>query len=293
MVLYEEATTAIKRFQWEESSKYSQANNCGPTCVTFIAGFYKDVSGYGIETTRRLITGMGPYNVNGAVVYGAPQDTPTQPWQQRDMLIKRGVPAEARAITNMAQLRDIVRGGQHPVLVGLLMSQVPDAIKDHTFDGWHAVVIMDVATKDGVLGFWVMDPNFHPRKDGYRIDPDHGRKFYPAWVIQKAMFDANPNSWGVVPLSRKRVPNTNGRGRVEGPGSVVRTDPRWGSDTAWARARRDGSTYRLRDGRRLWANTQRYYFFGFTKDKKWAKVATKSGRRFYIHRSEFTVTRWP
>jgi hypothetical protein len=290
---FEQAATSPKRWQWELSSRYSQPNNCGPTCITFIAGFYKDTASYGIETTRRLINGMGPYNVNGSSVWGAPPNTPTNTWQQRDMLIKRGVGAEVRQINVLSQLRDFVGGGQRPILVGLLMEHVPDYIKDHSFDGWHAVVVMDWGHRNGQSGFWIMDPNFHPPSDGYRVDPDRGRKWYPDWVMQKAMLDASPAPWAVVPLRKKDAPLTRGRGRVNGPGVPIRKEKAWDSANVWARSRANGYTYRESDGHRLWTNAHVYYYFGWDSSKKWARVATATGRRLYIHRSDFEVVRYP
>jgi hypothetical protein len=229
--------------------------------------------------------------VNNQIVYGAPQNMPTQPWQQRDMLVKRGVPAEVKEITSLGQLRELVGGGQRPVLVGLLMSQVPNIIKDHTFDGWHAVAVEDWGWQGGTRGFWLMDPNFHPPSDGYRIDPDHGKKFYPDWVMQAAMLDSSAQAWAVVPDARKFIPDTRGRGRLK-VGGALRTDKITNSSTTWARAKRDGFTYRI-DGKRLWTNAHVYYFFGWDRTRKWARVSTASGRRFFIRRDEFAVVRWP
>lgn len=185
-MVYTSALSAVPRFQFDSTSgslEYSQKYNCGPTCATMIAGFYKDAY-YGIETTRRLVTGAGK---------------PTTYTEQRDMLIKRGVPATLVSISSLTQLRSYVGSGRRPVILGVEMWKVPAYVRDHPFLGWHAVTVLGVASG----GFWVNDPNFSPI-GGYRPDPDKGHKFWPDWVMQSAFVDA-VNSPCILPNSAKVI----------------------------------------------------------------------------------------
>lgn len=199
---YDKATDAPARFQFESNSAPSQSANCGPTCVVKIAQYYMD-TWWGIEATRRTISGMGPYYVNGRWVWGAPAYMPTSPAQQRDMLSKRGVASTIIRIDSLYQMRQIVAGGRRPILIGLYMARVPYNYRDHPFTGWHAVVVMDTAVVGGTSGFWVMDPNFSPH-GGIRPDPDRGKKFYPDWVMQYA-YISNYSRWAIVPNRSKRT----------------------------------------------------------------------------------------
>lgn len=194
MATYTNALQAPKRQQWETSSQYSQSWNCGVTCASFIAGFYKD-SLPAIEYNRRLISGMGPYNVNGQTYYGCPARTPTNAWQQRDMLIKRGVPATARSVDSVAQLHGLVDSGRRPTLVGIEMSRIPPAIRGHSFTGWHAVVAVSGAYQNGVRGFWINDPNFPAGSPSTR-------RFYSDALMVSAWQNNSPR-WCVVPNSAK------------------------------------------------------------------------------------------
>lgn len=196
--MYARAIDAPKRYQWATDSQFSQPYNCGPTCITGIAGFYTDRY-FGIEATRKVIAGMGPYNVNGVYYYGAPQGTATNSWQQADMLRKRGVPCSVFQIDSLAQLHNLVDNGRRPLLVGIQMSRVPDSVRDHPFTGWHAVVVLT-----GVPGgFLVTDPNFSVA-GSYRPDPDRGRKYYSDGTMQYA-FIANSPRWSVIPSKPKVI----------------------------------------------------------------------------------------
>ncbi len=195
-MLVTRAVEAKKRVQWEESSGNpvaSQSNNCGPTCVTFVAGFMLDKPELGIENTRRLVTGCC---------------APTDSTQQRDMLIARGVPAASVWIDSLSQIDEIVGRDKRPMVIGIQMSRVPPSVRDHPFLGWHAVVVLGIAIKDGVLGYWVMDPNFSP-PGGYRPDPDNGRKFYPRKVMYYAYIQ-NSIRRAIVPLHEKRTYTVGG-----------------------------------------------------------------------------------
>lgn len=190
MAQYASAYAAPKRFQWELNSKPSQAQNCGPSCITQIAQFYND-RWYGIETTRRLVT---------------PCCIPTNSWEQRDMLIRRGVPCAVRQIDTLAELHGLVDSGRRPVLLGLEMSRVPASVRGHPFMGWHALTFLTRAIVQGQNGFWVTDPNFSP-PGGIRPDPQHGTRFYSDGVMQWAFFSNNPR-YGVVPNALKPMPET-------------------------------------------------------------------------------------
>ncbi|MBA2237547.1 MAG: hypothetical protein H0W24_02430 [Lysobacter sp.] len=155
--------------------------------MTKIASFYKDTFFY-IETTRRLVTACC---------------TPTTAWQQRDMLIKRGVPASVREISSVAEMHGLVDSGRRPIIIGVLMSKVPSMYRDHPFLGWHALCVLKGDYYNGTRGFWINDPNFSPA-GGIRPDPDRGRKWYPDWVIQNAYINNSPR-YSVVPNSAKAV----------------------------------------------------------------------------------------
>ncbi len=283
MVTY--ATQATKRYQWEDNSKYSQSWNCGPTCATMIASYYKGVY-YGIEATRRLV---------------APPQTATSVTQQRDMLIKRGVPSTVVQIDSLAELHSITDSGRRPMILGIQMSRVPANYRDHPFLGWHAVTIISGATNNGVRGFWINDPNFSPI-GGIRPDPDRGMKWYPDWVMQSAVIN-NTQRWGVAPNSAKALPTTTvskGRANVKTPpsGQVIniRTSASTATANIYARAQSDGYTYRVSDGVKLWPNGSQYILLGFLTDaagQRWGKLVTGSGLRLYCLQSLLNITVWP
>lgn len=184
--MYTSALASPPRFQWEPNSAPSQAYNCGPTCVTQIAEFYKD-RWFSIEETRRLIT-----SCCHATTYS----------QQRDMLNRRGVPAVIYNITSLRQLHTITDTGTRPVILALYMARVPASVRGHSFTGWHAVVV-----RKGVTGgFWVTDPNFSP-PGGLRPDPTGGKRWYSDAVIQSAFLN-NYQHYAIVPTSNKYVPLT-------------------------------------------------------------------------------------
>lgn len=199
---YTNALQAPKRQQWETSSMYSQSWNCGPTCVAFISGFYKD-NYPAIEYNRRMISGMGPYYgvgaTPGSATYGCPARTPTNAQQQRDMLIARGVPSTARSIDGIAQLHGLVDSGRRPTLIGIEMIRVPPSIRGHSFTGWHAVVVVSGAYQNGTRGFWINDPNF-------AAGSPSTRRFYSDSIMQSAWANNTPR-WCVVPDKAKPTPD--------------------------------------------------------------------------------------
>jgi hypothetical protein len=157
----------------------------------------------GIEDLRRTIAGSGPWNVNGRRVYGAPPGTPTTAWQQAEMLRRQGVACAVYSINNPTQLANLVRGGRRPVLLGLNFARVPDSVAGHSFQGWHAIAVLDTYTKNTVSGFLVNDPNFSP-PGGPRPDKTGGKIFYPWGTMHYALSDLSAN-WAVVPTTPKAV----------------------------------------------------------------------------------------
>lgn len=190
---YTTATTSPHRFQWETNAAPSQSSNCGPTCVTKIAQFYRD-TWFGIQATRNLVT-YDRYRGTSAT-------------EQALMLGKRGVPNLVMRIDSLTALKQIVASGRRPVVIGVYMARVPAAYRDHPFLGWHAITVMGTGSVNGIGGFWVNDPNFSPA-GGIRPDPDRGRKFYPDWVMQNAFINNSPR-WAVVPKAAKVVATSSG-----------------------------------------------------------------------------------
>lgn len=187
--MYLTAIQSPARFQFETNSGSlwaSQTNNCGPTVITKIAQFYND-RWYGIEATRKLVSACC---------------IPTSAPQQRDMLIKRGVPAAVIGIDSIAQMRQLVSGGTRPIGIGVLMSRVPSQVRGHPFLGWHLICVLGTAYV-GTAGFWINDPNFSP-SGGVRPDPHHGRRFYSEAVMKYAFIDGT-RRWGVAPTAHKKT----------------------------------------------------------------------------------------
>ena len=273
---YTDANLSPARFQWEANSAPGQAYNCGPTCVTKMAQYYRD-TWYGIEATRRLAV-SADYRGTSATEQGV-------------MLARRGVANSVMSINSVAQLHSLTDTGRRPVLIGMYFARVPYAYADHPFRGWHAVCV----SRGAVGGFWINDPNFSP-SGGTRPDPDRGHKFYPDWVIQQALINNSPR-FAVVPTYLKAItvptpaPTGGGRCHVATPSGLnvcnIRSAP---NGAIFARARSDGYTYRVSDGRRLWGNGSQYVFLGWVNGD-WAKCRTGSGQILYIHRSVVIIDR--
>lgn len=234
-MVWTSALQAPSRQQWELSSLWSQAWNCGMASAAFIAGFMKD-NRPGIEEGRRLIASMGPYGVTGiGTVWGSPSQTPTTAWQQRDVLIKRGVPAGVRIVSDLATLHGLVDSSRRPIIVGILMGRVSWQVRGHTFTGMHAVVIICGGYKNGIRGFWIMDPNF-PAGSSESI------RFYSDAMMQWA-YVQYPNHAAVVPTNAKAVaapaPST-----IKAGGLPVTFTSRtgWKASIAAGKPRRAGAT---------------------------------------------------
>jgi hypothetical protein len=207
-VVYTSPYSSPARYQWEANSAPSQSYNCGPTCVTKIAQFYRD-TWYGIQATRRLAVSQ---DYRG-----------TSANEQATMLSKRGVAATVYRITSLAQLKSLLGSGRRPVLIGFLMSTIPAVYRDHPFLGWHAVTLLANAIAGGTSGIWVNDPNFSP-PGGIRPDPDGGRKFYPDWVIANSI-NATSGVYAVVPNAAKTIASASVRYANVSAGARVRHYP--------------------------------------------------------------------
>lgn len=187
-MVYRLAQDAPARYQWEANSAPSQSWNCGPTCVTRIACYYRD-TWLGIEATRKLV---------------ASPMTATNAWQQAEMLRKRGVPCSAREINSLDEAHGLVGGGRRPILIGVQMLRVPASVRGHNFLGWHAIVLVVSVVRGGLRGFLVNDPNFNPPGVAYGTDPARGLRFYSDAVLQGAWI-ANSPRYCVVPNAPKVV----------------------------------------------------------------------------------------
>lgn len=189
--MYTRALETPLRMQWDRDSRLplpdpgTAPDNCGPTCVTMAVEFYKDRK-YGIYDTRRLV---------------APAAGPTSATQQRDMLRKRGVPADYMRLS-IPQLRNRLRTGRWPVILGLDMSKVPLSVAGHPFRGSHAILFRAEVNRNGVLGALGADPNFSTVTN--RLDPTRGKRFYPYALLQAAYYDTG--KWAVVPTAAKTIP---------------------------------------------------------------------------------------
>lgn len=251
-----EAIEAKPRYQWEDDSAPSQSDNCGPTCVAHILGYYHD-NVPGIEHVRRTVTTCCH---------------PCTYQQQADMLTAGGVPATCVNIDSLAELDDLLDSQRRPVILALYMANIPYSIRGHVFTGWHAVVCRKKVTRNGVVGYLINDPNFSP-PGGVRTDPTDGERFYPAWVLQQGFINYYQH-WAIVPNRPKTVHVEMNDDAI---GDRIRTRARLGHDEdVWAVMRDDGIyhvTLTGKDGRRLSAKG---YDFKYRD-----KVTDAAGNRFW------------
>ena len=179
------------RMQWESSSRLpppdpgTAPGNCGPTCVTMVAQFYRDVS-YGIYSTR--------YLANKTLALS------TSIGEQRTMLQLRGVPCIISR-PSIDTITSILRTQKRPIIIGMRMLYVPLSVAGHPFRGDHAVVLRANAVRNGVAGKLVADPNFSTYTG--RTDPTNGFRFYSDSTIQAAYY--NPGLWAILPTKDKVV----------------------------------------------------------------------------------------
>lgn len=201
------ATSAVKtrpRWQWESDSTSSPPPdpgnapwNCGPTAIAKILEFYKDRA----------------YNVNGVRrAAGVPDRAPTNVADQARMATLLGVPCTVQRLT-VTELKNLIRGGRRPVLVGMEMGRIPAAIRGHSFLGAHAVAMLDVNSRGDFIG---NDPNFSPRTG--RTDPTNGKRVYPASVVAYAMSSPLTQNLCVVPKAAKKIPTV-----VTAPPAAIET----------------------------------------------------------------------
>ena len=236
------ATAATPRSQWESSSgsfDYSQRFNCGPTCATFIAGYYHDGKP-SIEHTRTLA--------------GIPRGVPTTYQQQANMLGKRGIPAVLVDVLSLDHLERLVMDGRRPVILALEMGRVPYVTRGYSFSGWHSVVAVKRTTRNGVRGWVLRDPNFQLKSNV--------RRFYSDAVLKYAFID-NWQSWAIVPHEPKKL-------RVEFRDGVtgVNLYDEPGSRKVYADVKAHG-IYRHSDGKRLAAHGHNFEFVRYSPTKEY------------------------
>ena len=193
------------RYQSEPSSVPSEAFNCGVTVAVAIADFYFDRR-HAIEPARKLIAQKGPYNLGKRIgsVKGAPEKTPTNSWQQADILRKLGIPCKVIKVKTVAELHAIVDSGRRPVLLGLDFTHVGNETSGYTkkFENWHAIKVRGRMSRNGQVGFAINDPNFWP---GSR-DATSGKRFYSDAAMQRALDGPDEVCKGVAPDAAKVHP---------------------------------------------------------------------------------------
>lgn len=195
MALTDKALAYPPRFQFEPSSGSlyrSQVYNCGPTGAAQQIDYYKGRPGTtGIEQLRDRI--------------GMAHGTPTNAWQQAEMLTAMGVPAAVVEISSMDQLDKLLGYGDRPIGIGILMSRLRASTRGHSFTGWHRITLLTRRTRtiNGVKrrGYLYTDPNFSP-PGGVRPDPQKGHRWINRRELKRAFLDNDP-SYAIVPLKRK------------------------------------------------------------------------------------------
>jgi len=185
------------RFQWEASSgtfDRSQSNNCGPTGAAQQIDYYR-----GLKRGETRIENL-------RTVAGIAHGVPTSAWDQAQMLVRMGIPAQVIEISSMDQLDKLVGNrGDRPTGIGILMSRLRANTRGHNFLGWHRITLIrkSMRTINGVRrrGYWYTDPNFSP-PGGMRPDPLKGHRWINRRELEYAFLDNNP-SYAIVPLKRK------------------------------------------------------------------------------------------
>lgn len=268
------------RYQWDADSRLplpdpgTAPGNCGMTCVAHVAQYYTEKF-TGIYHTRRLST--------------------TEDWkmsttisEQSLSLTKLGVPNIISRPT-VAQITKYLSTGRRPIIVGLNMARVPATIRDHPFEGSHAILLRANARRTDSVGKNAMDPNFNRT---YRLDPDKGQKYYPNWVLEYAYYDAG--MWAIVPLNDKQVPPPwYGRVRViDGNNRHIRESAKEIAGNTWAISRPDGYTHRVSDNQKLFRNAYLYHWNGEVRNGFYV-LKTHSGDTKFIKQSAAKVARQP
>lgn len=264
---YNYALDAPPRFQWEANSgtaNASQSTNCGPTCQTMIAGYYRNTANYGIEATRRLIMRCC---------------IPCDITKQRDMLTARGVPAQIYRVASISALKSLISTGRRPIGLRMLMSRVPPSIRGHSFTGWHEVVAIANGFKNGISGVWINDPNFSPA-GGHRPDPYRGHRFYPDSTLNYAFIGSQP-AYAVMPIHPKAAPGATQYVKFNAGvnGVNLRTAPDGRYRNHYAVAYKDSNAAGHRGIRRKSDNA----WLGHTSSKRrlYATVKGADGRTYF------------
>jgi len=149
--------------QWDQDA-LSSHNNCGPTCIAMILGFYdvatttdavhtKTGADGGLVTISQLQTAISSYGCKSTVYVGTTPD----------------------------QLKTLLDSGQ-PVMA-LVHAGSLTSRQDQGFTGGHFVVVVGYRED----GYFVNDPDFW---DKFRGDGDH--HFYTTQDFEKALFTTPP-----------------------------------------------------------------------------------------------------
>jgi hypothetical protein len=167
------ATHILQRppqFQWDADSYPCKPDNCNPTSVAMVAGFYKD---------RRI----APSYARKLMQAGSTRCGATNFEEGRNGLIRLGVPAAYGWLTVSALKRKVNAGV--PVIISMNYGKLPNIRMyqtDYNFNGWHAVVVVKcVSRKDHngriVPGVLVRDPDHaspaRPERPQSTFWPDH------------------------------------------------------------------------------------------------------------------------
>lgn len=134
------------QFQWDSDSS-DKSDNCVPTVIAQIAGFYRD-SHVSPDAARVAMTGSkwgGPTNHQQAVAG----------------LLRLGVSSAVEGTEFPSGVRSRLNQG-YPLAVMVDYAKIPKnrAYRtDFNFNGWHEVLFCKTDTVNGVQGVWVRDPD--------------------------------------------------------------------------------------------------------------------------------------
>lgn len=170
------------QFQWDSDSYPCKSDNCRPTAAAMIAGYYRDMR-INIHSMRKAMQ-------NGSGVCGG-----TNCIESARGMTKYGVRAGYSRLY-ASGIKTKVRAGI-PVDMPVLYRLIPKSLRqDDNFGGLHSVVACKIATKNGVLGMLIRDPDrWGTGKVSYVFWPDS------AWI---PAFNAT-DRWCAYPLSAKKI----------------------------------------------------------------------------------------
>jgi hypothetical protein len=174
-------------FQYDADSAPNQAYNCGPTTITNIVKYHRDLD-FGINDTRRLAVTTNYRGTNSG--------------ERKLMLLRRGVACSIRSLTG-SQVKSLLTN-RRVIELALKMNYIPRVVRLHGFTGTHSVAAL--ANTYSICpvhqrtepGIWVFDPNFR-RGD----EPAKRRIFYPDHYWIPAF--VNYGGWAVVPDADKVI----------------------------------------------------------------------------------------